>query len=130
MLAGKAVKKAEADRLLGQAAKIELSGVLGRSAEKSSEVEGGKNPVVVSLGLARKPLKTKAEAAAAEGAKDGGGDEILAPEVAERKILHLADHPGKSTAALAYLEGADFAVEVDRWRIEDLLQADPTKLAE
>ncbi len=132
MLGETPAKKSEADKLLNKAAKIDLTGVLGKSAQKSSQVESGQNPVVVTLALAQEPLKPKSEAASPDAGTDAGaaGDEILAPAVVERKVLHLCDHPEKSTAALAYLEGSDYAVEVDRWRIEDLLKADPKKLTE
>jgi hypothetical protein len=97
----------KAEQLVDQAVRLEPVDVLGRLEDPAvrARVDQGKDAVVIRLGLA-----SAGEAAA------------------EEKVLHVAAHPDKATQALVYQEGARFAVVVDRWRLERLLDLEPGEL--
>ncbi len=122
----------EANKLLDAASRIELSNVVGKAEEKAAQVKQAADVVTVTLGLAASPFQEEKPASdpqSPELAKEPGKKETVAlSQVVEKKVLYLAPVPGKTTAYLAYLEGSPFVVEVDKYRVEDVLNADAGKL--
>jgi len=116
--------------------------VSGKADEKAAQVKQSPDVVSVTLGLAAEPFKNEKPAAepgaaddpeAAPPAPPGAAEaakkqSVGLPQVVEKKVLYLAPAPSKTTAYLAYLEGSPYVVEVDKYRVEDLLNADAKKI--
>ncbi|HOX43863.1 MAG TPA: DUF4340 domain-containing protein [Myxococcota bacterium] len=112
----------KAEELVDQIARLEPVDVLGRLDDPAvrARVDQGREPAIIRLGLAAAP------AGADGGAPDGQA--AAEPVPVEERVLRVAAHPDKTTQALVYQEGARFAVVVDRWRLERLLDLDPVEL--
>jgi hypothetical protein len=134
----------EAKQLVNKIKKIELSDVVGALSDPAirKKVDQGKDAITVTLSLAQDHLPGTTAVPDApppvespvEPATEGDGQDktvakkAVEPVLSERHVLHLAADPDKNNVIYAYLEGGEHVVQLDRWRVAKLLDAEPEKL--
>jgi hypothetical protein len=132
-----AADKEKLDRVIEDIATIELSNIAGKAEDAEAIARLGDAPTVVTLSLAGEPLPmskdsptavpppgpiaTDPDGEPAEPGASPGPTEQPAPQIAVRRVLRFAPVPDRQQSLLLLAEGASHIVEIDRWRVQPLL---------